>query len=233
MPRGQGASPPAGQEPQGAQATAGCGCARHTPTRPPPEGSPRQPSAASSWRPSGRPGCSPGPGHRRAGSECSALPPQTHWGTQALRGAHLGAGLGRAVDGHAGHPPEVGHIHLSDSAERVRGDQIVLPLWEEHRAWDPQQPTAAAERVRTWPKADGGRGRTRASQFTKHSCTLGASPGPGKKKYNGAHSLDQEAEAQREEAGGKDHRTLPRALGFETEEKVPEQLPKLQMLAGA
>lgn len=229
MPRGQGASPPAGQESQGAQAAAGCGCARHTPTRPPPSGSPRRPSAASSWRPSGRPGCSPGPGHGRAGSEPSALPPQPHWGTQAPRRRHLGAGLGCAIDGHAGHPPEVGHIHLSDSAECVRGDQIVLPLWGEHRAWDPQQPTAAAARVRTWPKAGSGWGGTRASQFTKH---LELPPSPGKKS-NGAHSPDQEAEAQRQEAGGKDPRTLPRALGFETEEKVPEQRPKLQILAGA
>lgn len=39
----------------------------------------------------------------------------------------LSTGLGCAIDGHAGHPPEVGHVHLSNSAECVWGDEVVRP----------------------------------------------------------------------------------------------------------
>lgn len=77
----------------------------------------------------------------------SAPTPQADQGSW---GGHLSTGLGCAIDGHAGHPPEVGHVHLSNSAECIWGDEIVRPLWGEQQAWDPREPTA----FRTRPKGD-------------------------------------------------------------------------------
>lgn len=47
---------------------------------------------------------------------------------------HLGTGLGCAIDGHSGHPPEVGHIHLSDGAQCIWGDEVIRPLWGDSKA---------------------------------------------------------------------------------------------------
>lgn len=97
--------------------------------------------------------------------------PRAPWGPW---GAHLGAGLGCAIDRHAGHPPEVGHVHLSDGAECVRGDEVVRPLWGEQQACD------RSSCLETQGLAQGGRRRAGSStlRFTKHFCTLGTSSPP-------------------------------------------------------
>lgn len=41
---------------------------------------------------------------------------------------HLGAGLCRPIDGHFGHPSEVGHAHLLGSAQHIRAEALIRHL---------------------------------------------------------------------------------------------------------
>lgn len=47
---------------------------------------------------------------------------------------HLGAGLRRPVDGHLGHPSEVGHAHLLGGAQHVRAEALIRHL-QQGKAW--------------------------------------------------------------------------------------------------
>lgn len=79
-------------------------------------------------------------------------PPPPH--KCAPQGGHLGTGLGHAIDGQTGHPAEVGHVHLSDGAECIWGDEVICHLSGQQQAWDPQQPL----RFRAWPQVGVGDG---------------------------------------------------------------------------
>lgn len=54
-----------------------------------------------------------------------------------VRAPHLGAGLRRPIDGHFGHPSEIGHAHLLDGAQHVRAEALIRHLQWDGQGWAP------------------------------------------------------------------------------------------------
>lgn len=73
--------------------------------------------------------------------------PHTQTPPPSSLGCHLGAGLGCAIDGHTGDPPEVGHVHLSEGAQSIRRHEVIRNLWENHEqgGWHPMASDSSAQ----------------------------------------------------------------------------------------